>query len=365
MSSLLLSVDTDNSVSESLEHERLRRAVTPPSLSSIEVTILSQPSTPFGQSTPLLRVLSCDLSTDSDSKPTMLSPLDFGYPSVSENLATVFEAPSSTSVVASVEIDGATPELPRIPQDTETAKEDTPTSLDPTNATPSLVLEPGSELHDKPFFPPAMEDVSDLDADADRVFRYESPALESDDEETFDYKGVDWTPETPGVPLTPPTGAQAPLPDPYPLSRSYYDHFSDLAPSLSVTSVQDVMEAPDHSPRFSLPPDVTSKPAATACAARYASDDIRVGLKDRREAEITSITRCTSADNLGGTFGAIKATNGNNLIQMKSFFRIDYICQRSPSLTVTPLCPSSDAILLMTRRVSVLRWKLAFTRHSR
>jgi len=333
MSSLLLPVDADNSVSESLEHERLRPAVTPPSLSSFEVTILSQPSTPFGQSTPLLRVLSCDLSldnsektTDSDSKPTMLSPLDSGYPSVSENLATVFEAPTSTPVVASVEIDDPTPELPRIPLDTETAKEDTPTPLDPTNATPSRVLEPGSELHDKPFFPPAMEDVSNLDADADRVFRYESPALESDDEETFDYKGVDWTPETPGVPLTPPTGAQAPLPDPYPLPGSYYDHFSDLAPSLSVTSVQDVMEPPDHSPRISLPPDVTSKPAATACAARYALDDIRVGLKDRREAEITSITRCTSADNLGGTFGAIKATNGNNLIQMKSFFRIDYIC---------------------------------------
>ena len=250
----------------------------------------------------------------------MLSPLDSGYPSVSENPATVFEAPS-TSVVASVEIDDPKPEPPSTPLDTETAKEDTPTLLDPTNVVPSRVLEPGSELHNKPFFLPAMEGVSGLDADADGVFRYELPELESDDEETFDYKGVDWTPETPGLPLTPPTETQTPSPDLHPLSGSYHDHCSDLAPSLSVTSVQAGMKVRDHSPRISLPPDVTSKPAATECAARYALDDIRVGVKDRREAEITSNTRCTSADDLGGIFaGAIKATNSNNLIQIKSVF---------------------------------------------
>jgi hypothetical protein len=84
----------------------------------------------------------------------------------------------------------------------------------------------------------------------------------------------------------------------------------------------------------------------------YASDDIRVGVEDRREAKITSITRCTSADNLGGIFGAIKATNGKNLLQMKSVFRTDHIRQPLPSLTTTPLCPISDGILLMTRLVS-------------
>ena len=316
MPSLLLSVDTENSVSEPLEHERLHPAV----------TILSQPSTPFGQSTPFLHVLSCDFSldnfektTDSDSNPTMLSPLDSGYPSVSEIPSTVFEAPISTSVIASVEIGGPEPELPSTPLDVETAQEDTPTLLDPTNVALSRVLEPGSELHDKPFFPPAMKDASDLDADADGVFCYEPPELESDDGETFDYKGVDWAPETLGIPLTPPTETQAPL-HLHPLSGSYHDHRSDLAPSLSVTSIQDAMKARDHSPRISLPPDVTSKPAATECAARYALDDIRVGVKGRREAKITSITRCISADDLGGTFGVIKATNGNNLVRMKLRF---------------------------------------------
>ena len=322
MSSLLLPVDTENSISESLEHESPRSMVTPLSLSSFEVTILSQPSTPFGQSTPLLHVLSCDFSLgrsektmDSDSNPTMLSLLNSGYSSASENSATVFEAPSSTSVVASVEMDDPEPEIPNT-LDTETAKEDISTLLDPTDVAPESVFEPGNELHDKSFLPPAVEDTSDLDADADCVFRYEPPELESDDE-TFDYRGVDWTPapETLGIPLTPPTETQAPLPDLHPLSGSYHDRCSVLAPSLSVTFIQDVMMARDHSPRISLPLDPTLKPTATECAARYASDDIRVGVEDRREAKITSITRCTSADNLGGIFGAIKAINGNNYFE--------------------------------------------------
>jgi len=261
-----------------------------------------------------------------------LSPVDSGYPPVSA--CTIFEAPSSTFVVAPVEIDDPEPELPSTSLDIETAKEDTPTLLDPTNVPPSRPLEPGSELHDKPFFPPAMEDASDLDADADGVFCYEPPELESDDrdEETFEYKGADWTPQTLGVPLTPPTQTEAPLPDLQLLSGCYHAHGSDLAPSLSVTSIQDVMKARDHSPRISHPPDITSKPAAAECTARYALDDIRVGVKDRRESKITSITRCTSADDLGGTFRAIKATNGNNLVRMKSFFHIDHI---SPALSIS------------------------------
>jgi hypothetical protein len=293
---------------------------------------------------------------DSDSNPTMLSLLNSGYSSVSENSAPVFEAPSSTSVVASAEIDDPEPEIPNTPLDTETAKEDTSTLPDPTNVAPESVLEPGNELHDKPFFPPAVEDAPDVDADADCVFRYEPPELESDDEETFDYRGVDWTPETLGIPLTPLTETQAPLPDLHPLSGSYHDRCLVLTPSLSVTFIQDVIKACDHSPRISLPLDATLKPTATERAARYASDDIRVGVEDRRETKITSITRCISADNLGGIFGAIKATNGNNdLLRMKSVFRTDYIRQPLPSLTTTPLCPISDGILLMTRLVSVLR----------
>ena len=358
MSSLLIPVDTENSVSESLEHERSRPVVTPLSLSSFEITMLSQPSTPFGQSTPLFHVLSCDFpldhsekTTDSDPNPTMLSLLTSDYSSVSENSVTVFEAPSSTSVVASAETDDPEPEILNS-LDTETTKEDISTLLDPTDVAPQSVFEPGNELHAKPFFPPAAEDTSDLDADADCVFRYEPPELESDDE-TFDYRGVDWTPETLGVPLTPPTETQAPLPELHPLSGSYHDRCSVLAPSLSVTFIQDVMKTRNHSSRISLPHDATLKPTATKRAARYASDDIRVGVQDRREAKITSITRCISADNLGGIFGAIKPTNGNDFLRMKSVFRTDHIRQPLPSLTTTPLCPILDGTLLMTRLVSI------------
>lgn len=286
-------------------------------------------------------------TTDSDSNPTMLFPVGSGYPSVSAS--TVFKAPSRTYVVASVEIDDLEPALPSTPLDIEAAIEDTPTLLDPTNILPSRVLEPRSELHDKPSFSPDMEDAS---ADVDGVFCYELPELESDDrdEETFEYKGVDWTPQTLEIPLTPPTRTQAPLPDLQSLSGSYHDHGLDFAPSLSVMSIQDVMNVYNHSPRISHPTDVTSKPAAAECTTGYALDDIRVGvIKDRKESKITSITRCASADDLSGTFRAIKATNGNNLVRTKSFFYIDLIRQPLLSLTVTPLW--------MTTLVSVLRCK--------
>lgn len=243
----------------------------------------------------------------------MLSPVDSGYPSISAS--GIFEAPSSTFVAASVEIDDLEPELPSTPLDIETAKEDSHTPLDPIDIPPSRVLEPRSELHDKPFFPPALEDASDLDPDADGVFCYEPPELESDDrdEETFEYKGVDWTPQ---ILLRPPspTQTQAPFTDLRSLSGSYHDHCSDFTQSLSATSIQVVMKARDHSPRISHPPDVTSKPAAAECTARYALDDIRVGVKDRRESKITFVTRCASVDDLGGKFRAINATNGNNSV---------------------------------------------------
>ena len=56
---------------------------------------------------------------------TMLSPLDSGFPLVSENPATVFKAPSSMLVVTPAEIDDPMPEQPCTPLDPETVKDDT------------------------------------------------------------------------------------------------------------------------------------------------------------------------------------------------------------------------------------------------
>ena len=55
----------------------------------------------------------------------MLSPLDSGFPLVSENPATVFKAPSSTLVVAPAEIDNPMPEQPCTPLDPKMVKDDT------------------------------------------------------------------------------------------------------------------------------------------------------------------------------------------------------------------------------------------------
>jgi len=342
-----ISVDAEKFLSESLKHENPRLAVMCSSLSSVEVTILSQPSTPFSQSSPLLHVLSCDFTLDNpgktmdgDTNPTMLSPSNSALidcPSVSVVPSPVFKAPSSVSVVSSVEIDDLEPELPNnSPLDTDAAKEDAPILFDSSNNTDFREPESRSEFHDNdnPRFPPVIDDASILDADREGVSCYQLPELESDGDETFEYKGTEWTPEALGIPPTPAAEPRAPLPELSPLLESH-DHFFGPAPSLPATSMPEVANTRNLSPQISRLQDVITMPAATECAPRYASDDIQVGVKGQREGKITSITRCASADDLGSTFEATQATHGNHLVGIKLFFYTDSICQPLSFPTVT------------------------------
>jgi len=319
-----LSVDTERSVSKSLEHER----------AALEVTILSQPSTPFWQS---LHVLSRDFSLDNsgkttgdDSSLTTLSPSDstlFDYLSISVISSPDFKAPSTVSVASLIEISHLEPEPPNnTPLVSEATKGDTPARLDPSNVARVPEPETGSTLHDNPMSASAIEDAPDFGVDGEGVSSHQQPESESesDDEETFDYRGVDWTPEVLRTTPAPTTETQAPLPDLHPLSES---HFFERALSPS------------------------AKSAARACAARYALDDIQVGIKGRREDKTTSITRCTSVSDFGGTLEATKITHGNYSVGIVLFFYINYVPQRLPSLTIGPQFP--DAIVWVATSVSI------------
>jgi hypothetical protein len=169
-----------------------------------------------------------------------------------------FKAPDAVSVVSGVDDIG--PELPNnIPLDTEATKEDI--------------------------------DASELDAVPEGPSCCPLPTPESDDDETFYYKGVDWTPEEPASL----TRTQAPLPGLHPPLECHHGQIVVPTPSLSVKSIRDFVNT-----------------------HRYATDDIHVGIKGQREREFT-LTRCTTVDNLSGILRATKTTDGNHLVGIISF----------------------------------------------
>ena len=330
-----LSVDTERSVSKSLELERAALALMCPP-PSFEVTILSQPSTPLRQS---LHILSRDFSLDNsgkttgdDSSLTTLSPSDstlFDYPSISVTSSPDFKAPSTVSVASLIELGHLEPEPPNNnPLVSEATKGDTPARLDPSNVARVPEPETGTTLHDNPMSPPAIEDAPDFGVDGEGVSSHQQSGSESEsDDETFDYRGVDWTPEVLGTILAPTAEPQALLPDLHPPLGSHF-----FEPALSPSA----------------------KTAARACATRYALDDIQVGIKGRREDKTTSITRCTSVSDFGGTLEATEITHGNYSVGFVLFFYINHVPQRLPSLTIGPRCP--DATVLVATSVSIPRY---------
>jgi hypothetical protein len=172
-------------------------------------------------------------------------------------------------------------------------------------------LEPSGKLQDNSMSAHIedVEDACEFDADEQEVFHYQPPNSGSDGDGTFDYNGVDCTPEAPRTAPAPATEDQA-LPSPYltpPLGSR--EHSLDRAPSSSPAkkTTSEVIARSDLSPRFSLPPDVTTKWAVAERAVRYASDDIQVGIKGQSGDEIISITRCASVDNFSSTFETTSA----------------------------------------------------------
>lgn len=295
------SVDIAKPVSQYLEHESLPNLVKALSISSFEETTIPYRSpAPLGQSLPL-PVLSCEFSHDNSEKTTdgnstpPMSPASgsslIDAPSVAVTQSTASEA-LSNMLVESVRSDDSEEEPPKItPLDTEAAE-------GITLPLPSLsgVPHPGI-LQDN-----SMPSPDEFDADEQDEFCYQPPKSEDDSDETFDYIGIDCTIEAPTTPPTPTTEEQA-LPLSYicPLLESR-DHSLDCAPSSSVKeSTSEVINTRSLSRRFSLPPDAEY-------SARYASDDIQMGIRRKYEGEIIPITRCASANDLTGMF---KPTEGN------------------------------------------------------
>ncbi|KAI0005561.1 hypothetical protein BJV74DRAFT_792784 [Russula compacta] len=312
-----LSLDTAKSVSEFLERESLpHHAVTPPSFSSssFEVAILSQ-SPPSEQPLPFLHVLSREFSLDNSerkangdsclvtlpaSDSTLIIP---SSASATTTQSTNFEVWSPTSVVSVAEIDDSKPELPQSTLlGTETAKEDASPQLDLSSIPHPQESRPGSELHSDHMLLLAIQNTCEIDPDGQDIFSYQPPRFDGDGDETFDYRGVDWTPE---AQLTPPV----PLVDDPALHSYLHGQFFGHAPSQSdEKSTSDIVNTCNLSPRFSLPLDVIPKRTVVECAARYALDDIQVGMKVQSKGKITSITRCASAGDLGGMFETTKET---------------------------------------------------------
>ncbi|KAF8499255.1 hypothetical protein F5888DRAFT_159597 [Russula emetica] len=295
------SVDTAKPVSESLEHGSLPYSTKSPSTLSFAITIPHQSPAPLGQSLlfPIIShrfsLDSSDKTTDDDSSPSTLPASGCALidsPSVSATQIAAFEAPSALSVEPTVRIDDSGVGLPECtPLDTEAAKVTTLPLLDLSNILHPRKPEPSGELQDDSMSSPTIEDACELDADEQDVFFYQPSNSEGDDDETLDYKEVDNTPEAPKTPPAPAIEDRA-LPSPQLRLRSR-GHSLDYASSFSAKKfASEVVNARLPSPRFSFLFDRTSE--------------------GQSEGEITSITRCASADNLVSTFETSNAAHGSH-----------------------------------------------------
>lgn len=277
------SVDIAKPVSEYLEHEILPNLAEALSISSFEFSLDNSEKALDGDSTPPMLPASDSLLIDA--------------PSIAVTQSAASEALSNMSVESAVRSDDSEEELPKgTSVDTEAAE-------GMTLPLPSLssVSQPGL-LQDNSMSSPAVEDACEFDVDEQDEFCYQPPKSEDDSDETFDYKGIDCTIEAPMTPPTPTTDDQA-LPSPHlcPLLGSR-DHSVGCDPSSSAKkSTSEVINIRSPSRRLSLPPDAE-------CTARYASDDIQMGIKRQSGGEIMPITRRASANDLSGMF---KTTTGN------------------------------------------------------
>jgi hypothetical protein len=298
-----LSVDTAKPVSESLEHGSLPYSTKSPSTLSFAITIPHQSPASLGQSLlfPIIShrfsLDSSEKTTDDDSSPSTLPASGCALidsPSDSATQTAAFEAPNALSVEPAVRIDDSEVGLPECtPLDTEAAKVTTLPLLDLSNISHPRNPEPSGELQDDSMSSPTIEDACELDADEQDVFCYQPSTSEGDGHggETLDYKEVDNTPEAPKTPPTPAIKDRA-LPSPQRRLRSR-GHSLDYASSFSAKKfASEVVNTHLPSPRFSFLFDRTSE--------------------GQSEGEITSITRCASADNLVSTFETSNAAHGSH-----------------------------------------------------
>jgi hypothetical protein len=291
-------VDTAKPVFESLEHGSLPYSTESPSTPSFATTILLQFPAPLEQSV-LFPVISHGPSldglartTDDDSGPSTLPSSGCALidpPSVSATQTAASQAPSALLVEPAVRIDDSDVGLPECTSvDTEAANVPTLPLLDQSNISYPRNPELSGEMQDDTMSCPAIEDACELDDDDEDVFCYQPSNSEGDGDETLDNKEVDSTPEAPKTSPAPTTEDRA-LPSPQLRLRSR-GHSLDSASSAKKSA--EVVNTRLLSPRFSLLLDHTSE--------------------GQSEDQISSITRCASADDLVSTFEASNAAHGSH-----------------------------------------------------
>jgi hypothetical protein len=299
MASPLLAIDGTVSVSNSLERSVLTRALTHPSFSSYIVAPSSPTPATLELSSPSLQLHSLLFSLD-ESQKTADDCLDRS----SSNSSSVviqsidLEALGTIPVVSTAIIDDLKLEpLQTVLLDPEVIKERASPLLGQSDISEWQELEHKSELQCSNILSSAVEDARERDTDKQDASDRQSHDLECDnDDETFDYKGIDWAPETVVIPPTPATAEVEVTPSSSSLLESRHDLsfgtalFSSEKNSEWASSPEPIIETGNISATF-----------APGSAARYALDDIRVGNKYKGDNETTSIIRSASADNLSST----------------------------------------------------------------
>ncbi|KAF8273857.1 hypothetical protein EI94DRAFT_1079414 [Lactarius quietus] len=164
-----------------------------------------------------------------------------------------------------------------------------------------LSQEPEPERHGEPqdsstLLSTIIESACDVNGVHQASLSYDPEG--DDDDETFDYKGIDWEPRASGVPTPPPSSEICTIALPCSSPEPRFKH----------------SRAPLKSQNESMSRSLSTSPREPALqsSTMYALDDIQVGVKCKNEAEVAYSTRRrfkrASADDLRAMIGLVQAT---------------------------------------------------------
>jgi hypothetical protein len=315
MASALLAIDSTVSVSDSLERGALPHAVTHPSFSSFMVTLSSPTPAIFERSLPSRNLLSHPLLLESSEK-TIDGSSSHSAPAISDCSSNDSsgivpqsndpEVLGTTPVVSAVMVDDLELEPPQsVLLDSEAVKDSTSPLLGQLSISQPQEPEHKNELLHNCVLSSVVGGARELDTDTQDPSDHQLHDFDCDsDNETFDYQGIDWAPEILVIPPTTVTEIQA-TPSSSPLLESRHDFSFGAAPLPPEKN-----SASASSPEPAIDTDKISAAVAQKSTARFALDDIGVGIKYKGDSKTTLITRCASADNLSGTVELVEAIHG-------------------------------------------------------
>jgi hypothetical protein len=227
------------------------------------------------------------------------------------------EVLDDTLVVSAAMVDNSKPE-PRqsILMDTTVIKDGASSSLGQSNLPQSQAPEHKDGSQHNSVLSSAVEDARELDTDAQDASDYQSHDLECDsDNETFDYKGIDWAPKELGTSPTSATeirctSSSSPL-----LETRHKFSFGHAPLSPEKDSASASPSGPvSNTGKLSAVVSLSSPNFTLGQVAQRAAtvDDSLIGIKNKHKSddEITLATRCASANDLSGMLEHVKATHG-------------------------------------------------------